>query len=340
MLEVMTRSRRRLAFLAFPALLALVAVSAALVAYPKVGGWTGVGVAQAQSPSPALVIAGPAVSDAAILVPEGQSQSYTVQLAARPTANVAVTVTLAASGDGDLTVDTDPAADGNQNTLAFTPANYNVAQTVTLSAAEDDDLTDGSTTIAHTAAGGNYAGVSGQLTASELDNDTAALVVIPTAWTVREGSSAPYYVRLGHQPAGDVAVAVAVEPGGDADLTVAPASLTFTPDNWNRWQFSRVSAAPDADARNGSAIITFTASGANFGLAPAVSVTATEEDDDAAGSGFIVVPAPGPVTTAEDNGLIYTVRLGAAPAGDVTVSIARAAGGDADINVGHVRRQP
>ncbi|HEX5496076.1 MAG TPA: glycoside hydrolase family 48 protein [Mycobacteriales bacterium] len=74
------------------------------------------------------------------------------------------------------------------------------------------------------------------------------------------GGSATIDVSVSSQPASPVTVTVA-RTVGDASITATPASLTFTPDNWNTAQQVTVSAAataPDA------ASATFTASAADF----------------------------------------------------------------------------
>ena len=101
-----------------------------------------------------------------LIVPEGDTTTYTVRLPSAPTASV--TVTLSTSGDSDITA--------NPTTLTFTTTNWATAQTVTLSAAEETDNTDkayGTTTITHTAASTDtvYNTVTSALTATEGDND-------------------------------------------------------------------------------------------------------------------------------------------------------------------------
>ena len=60
---------------------------------------------------------------------EGATDTYTLELAKEPTADVTVTV---ASSNDNITVDTDANSDDNQNTLTFTTTNWDTAQTVTV----------------------------------------------------------------------------------------------------------------------------------------------------------------------------------------------------------------
>ena len=78
---------------------------------------------------------------------EGDSGTYTVVLDSQPTGNVAFT--LESSDMSSVTLDTNMAMDGDQNTLTFTTDNWNTAQTVTLAAVEDTNADDESVTISH-----------------------------------------------------------------------------------------------------------------------------------------------------------------------------------------------
>ncbi|MGC4890460.1 glycoside hydrolase family 48 protein [Micromonospora sp. DT227] len=94
----------------------------------------------------------------AVSVDEGGSASVRYTLSAAPTANVPVT--LAVTGDSDITVS--PAS------LTLTPSNWSTGVTATVSAAEDADTVSGTATIAASATG--VAGVS--VVATEIDNDS------------------------------------------------------------------------------------------------------------------------------------------------------------------------
>lgn len=111
-----------------------------------------------------------------------------------------------------------------------------------------------------------------------------ALVLSQPSVAVAEGKSAAgTTAKLSAQPAADVTVAV-TRQSGDANLSVAPGRLVFTPENWATPQPLTVSAADDDDATNGSSV--FALSGP--GLAT-VTLTADEIDDD-----VVVSPPPPP----------------------------------------------
>jgi len=142
-----------------------------------------------------------------------------------------------------------------------------------------------------------------------------AVVPSATAVTVPEGQAAAITVALSSAPAATVKVAVAKAAGGDADLSVTPAALTFTTANWATPQKLTFSDAVDADALNGTATFTLSAAGVT-----GASVVATEKDKD-----IVATTCEVDFDTSNDwgNGQVtnVTVRnLGTAPITNWTVS--------------------
>jgi hypothetical protein len=102
------------------------------------------------------------VTQAPVSVPEGGTQSYSVNLAQPLTGTQTVTVTSTlGTGDTNITI-------ASGASLTFNSSNWNVATPVTLAAAEDADQTNGSRTI--TVASTGLTSVT--VTATEIDNDT------------------------------------------------------------------------------------------------------------------------------------------------------------------------
>ena len=238
--------------------------------------------------------AGITLSEAQLVVAEGSSATYTVQLTVAPTHSV--NIVLRTTGDGDITADTDAMAAGNQITLAFTPDNYADAQTVTLSAAEDQDTIAGTATISHTAGSvdANYHNIMASLTATESDDDPGLTVtgVTRTGATlnVANHTGAWYYKRTA--PSDGTCSAEVTAGTSSASLTGLTAGTRHT--------YEIYSASSCSTAR---ASVSFTTAG--------ITLSATT----------IVVPESG---TA-----MYSVRLGTAPTAAVTVTVIAA--GDADI---------
>ena len=135
------------------------------------------------------VSAGVVLSASALTLTEGGSGTYTVRLAARPSADV--TVTIARSGDTDVTVDTDAGTAGTQNTLTFTRANWSRARTVTVRAGEDDDTTNDSATLTHAMSGASEYASLADLTVPVTvnDNDVARTTRRSSRPTRRRGAS-------------------------------------------------------------------------------------------------------------------------------------------------------
>ncbi len=244
------------------------------------------------------------VSAARLVVPEGVSQNYSVTLRSQPTGPV--TVAVSAAGSPDVTVS--PAA------LSFTAANWNQRQSVTVSAAQDDDAADDAATLSHAASGGDYGTVTGStIPVTVPDDDTAGVDVSESALTVPEGDSRTYTVALRSQPTGPVTVTLSA--AGDPDVTVSPASLSFTAANWNQAQTVTVSAAQDDDSANDAATVSHAVSGADYGAVTAAAVSVTVADDDTLG----VDVSASALTVPEGDSRTYTVALRSQPTGPVTV---------------------
>ena len=122
-----------------------------------------------------------------------------------------------------------------------------------------------------------------------VNDDDPGVTVSETTLTVAEGGSATYTVLLDTEAASDVVISVSSD---NTDVTVSPATLTFTTANWSTAQTVTVRAAQDDDAVNDKAAISHAVVDADSdalynGLRIAV-VTVTVTDDDA---GVTVSPA-------------------------------------------------
>ena len=171
--------------------------------------------------------AGLVFSPASLTVAEGASGAYTVRLATLPTGTVTVTV---GGAGGDVTVDTNSGSPGNQNTLSFTTGTWNTAQTVTVAAGEDVDTTNDSATLSHTASGGGYGSITGNVAVTVTDNDSPNTA--PTVANVIADQSATAGTAFSYQfPANTFAdadsdtLSYTATRGDDSAL---PTWLTFT----------------------------------------------------------------------------------------------------------------
>jgi len=246
-------------------------------------------------------------------VGEGNAAAFNVKLSAQPQSEINVTVSHV-GGDGDISV----LAGGS---LIFTPSNFDTFQAVTLQAAEDPDAENGEATIRISAPGI----AEKDITAREVDNDNLRFEIdINNKLSIGEGATASFRVRISAKPSSDVIAAVS-RVSGDNDINVqSPRNLTFTPDDWDRFQRVTLEADQDPDTINGVATIRVSAPGiANQ------DITVTEIDDDVL---QFVVDADEPIEIEEGGTASFQIKLSAEPSSEVTASVSHLSG-DSDITV-------
>ena len=270
--------------------------------------------------------AGVAVTPATLSVHEGDAVMYTVVLDALPSAPVAVSVT-----SGDVSVGTVDAAE-----LVFDASNWSTPQTVTVTGVADDaDMADGTVTIAHAVVGEynngadqsalEYAALASlaSVAVTVLDDDQPAVSV--TELEVAEGGSGTYTVKLNVAPGSDVVIKVALSDDSDSDVSVMPATLTFSSSDWSAEQTVTVTAAGDDDSADDAATVTHTVSNDDSDNVyddvpiPGVAVTVV----DSATAGLTLTPTSlSLIEGGGGNGSgTYTVKLDSQPSVDVTVTI-------------------
>nr|MBF2755477.1 hypothetical protein [Gammaproteobacteria bacterium AqS3] len=132
------------------------------------------------------------LSSDSLTIPEGDSDTFKVQLVTQPSENV--TVRLRQPENTDVTLDTDTATTGNQNTLTFTSDNWNQPQTVTVSTLQDDDTLDDSASITLTASGGGYKNVTASMPVSVTERSEAGLILSTRSISLDEGGSRRFTV--------------------------------------------------------------------------------------------------------------------------------------------------
>jgi len=217
----------------------------------------------------------------------GGTDSFTVVLDAQPSSDVVLSVE--SSDTGEATVA--PA------TVTFTSGNWNTAQTITV-AGVDDDLTDGNQTATVTVSvvDGSSADAFDPLAdqtvaVTNADDDSFGLSVVQSdgsTGTTESGDTDSFTVTLNTQPASDVVVSVVSSDTGE--VTVAPATVTFTSGNWNTAQTITVTGVDD-DLVDGTQNATVT-----------LSVVDASSDDDYDSVADAVVS----VTNAETDSTVAT----------------------------------
>ena len=267
------------------------------------------------------------VSTERVAIHEGDDAggTYSVVLTRAPTGTV--TITIGGNSGTDVTV--------NPASLTFTTSTWNTAQTVTVSAANDTDVADDWVTLSHSASGGGY-GTTALPSVTVHVQDRGPEVEISTGrMTILEGDEpgGTYSVVLAREPTGTVTVTIGGTSG--TDVTVNPASLTFTTSTWNTRQTVSVSAAEDNDSDADTASITHTASGGGIGSVPISSVTVEVRDDDRR-----VVATPRQMNLDEGATASYELRAKGWPETTVTVSVDVPSGSDVTVNPSTVTFTP
>ncbi len=202
----------------------------------------------------------------------GATDSYTMVLNSQPTADVTITISQGSQ------VTTSPTQ------LVFTTVNWATPQPVTVTAV-DDTLVEGAHTgtITHTAAGGNYAGISiANVVANVTDNDVGSVTVTQSGGStnVTEGGATDSYTLvLGAQPAGTVTVTISP----DSQVSTSPAtSVSFTNADWNVPKTVTVTAVDDVLVEGPhTGTITHTVSGSGYTGVSVANVVANITDNDA-----------------------------------------------------------
>jgi uncharacterized protein (TIGR03382 family) len=169
----------------------------------------------------------------------GAAQSFSVVLTTAPSADVTFSVTSSDTSEGTVSV----------TSLTFTPANWNTPQTVTVTPV-DDAVADGNITYSvvlgtTSSTDPAFNGIDvPDVQVTNNDNDIPGFTVSVGSVTVFEGGSpATFTVVLNTQPTADVTINLNISDPTEA--TVSPASLTFTPSNWNVPQTVTVSPVDD-----------------------------------------------------------------------------------------------
>jgi hypothetical protein len=235
----------------------------------------------------------------------GGSDAFTVVLGSQPSANVTIAVASSDATEGTTL----------QSMLTFTPANWNLAQTVNV-VGVDDVLADGlqpySVVLAPAvSADTQYSGMDPlDVSVTNLDNDVSGVTVDPINGLVVSEfqDSDTFTIVLDTAPTANVTI-----PLSSSDITegtVLPASVTFTPSNWNTPQTITVTGVNDALA-DGNIIFTII-TGAAQSSDPAYSgiavpdVEVTNVDNDTA---QVYVKARRRLLVSE-NGQSATFRVG------------------------------
>ncbi len=257
----------------------------------------------------------------------GKGDSFTVALSTQPTATVTVTI---AQSLGDDALQITPA------TLTFTTDNWSTPQTVSVGpVTSGTGIQMDTLTLSDSSTDPNYTNDALPIVNVFVSAPapTGALVLSTQSLTVTTGGpSVTYTIALASQPTADVTVAInqtntlpglSYVTGGPA-LTIAPQTLTFTPDDWSQPQTVAVSAP------------------AGWNGVPDVSLNETVTSDDPNYNGLNAAPVSVDVQnpagfvlsayqlnlTRGGSAATYTIALRSQPAADVTITVTQTNGND------------
>ncbi len=150
---------------------------------------------------------------------------------------------------------------------------------------------------------------------------SSSFVTSAASIDLQEGASSPVFVHLATAPAAPVTVSVAST--APATAIASPATLTFTPANWNVDQMVTVVAPQDDDTRDDSAALSLSGPGLLGG-----SVGVTVIDDDTQG----LLLTARDVSLDEGAQAAFGAHLAFRPTADVAVSLTSNAPGDVDVS--------
>ena len=252
------------------------------------------------------------------LIREGQSGTISVKLLGTPRANVIVPLSVRPADEVVL----------DKNQLTFTPANANVAQIVKVTSIADGKP-DGNVVVDFTAGlsispDAKFDGLTKSATVTSLDvvANPAVNIVGPSTMVVNEsGTSTTFDVTLNSRPGADVTINLS--SSNTAEGTVTPASLTFTPTDFNIAQTVTVTGVDDFDD-DGNKNFNVTLSkpvstDPNYRALAARTITFVNVDDDAAG--ITVTPFKDLITNESGLADTFTVVLNSKPKANVTISM-------------------
>ena len=247
----------------------------------------------------------------------GATQSLTLALTSQPTSPVTIAV------DGGAQVNASPA------TITFQPTSWNVPQQVVgRRDRRPDRRARSASRTGHVQRDGRRRGylthTPAPVDVSITDNDTPGVIVAATdsGNAVGEaGTTDTLNVRLGTLPSDDVTVTLEL----GAQVTATPATLTFTPANWNAVQPITIGAVQDQiveGEHTGTLAFVLASNDAAYGAGTAAtpaSQPVTITDDDAAG--VTIVETDAKTNVAEAGGTdTYTIALSGQPTADVTIA--------------------
>ena len=258
-----------------------------------------------------------AVTANAAAVTEGGDAVFTLTASPAPAADLAVSVTVAATGDYGVTA-------GSRTVTIPTTGSV----TLTLATAGDDaDEPDGSVTVTVADGSGWTVGSAGSGTVAIRDDDAALPVVTiaAKAASVTEGGDAVFTLTASPAPAADLPVSVSVGTDGDYGLTAGTRTVTI-PTSGSA-TLTLATTDDGTDEPDGSVTATVQA-GSGYTVGASASGTVAVRDDDLPPP--VVTIAAKAESVTEGGDAVFTLTADRAPDADLTVTLAVSETGEGD----------
>ena len=252
-----------------------------------------------------------------------------MQLATEPSGTV--TVTLSGHYGTALSIS---GTSLSSDQLTFTADNWATAQAVTVTAAHDDNAVGESETLTHTASGGDYANVTGDLAVNVADDAPSTVTVSfgQSAYTVAEGGTQTVTVTLSADPERTVVIPIETTDQGGAtstDYTGVPANVVFNSGDTSQ-TFTFAAEADNENDDGESVRLSFGATlppGVTEGTPGQATVTITDDDvpqvtvQFGAASYTVAESDDTGTTNVAENTVEVTVTLSADPERTVVIPI-------------------
>ena len=239
---------------------------------------------------------GVTVSGSPLVVNEGGTGAYGVELTSAPTGEVTITLSLASPGNEDVTF--------MPTTLTFTAINWDTPQTVTVTTTEDTDDVPDTATITHTVAGADYGAnnvTAESVTVTVSEEVLPSVTIAADTSPVTEGTAAAFTLtRTGDDTTNALTVNVTVTENGEVISGSAPPSVTF--EMGSSTATLRVATDDDEVDEDAGMVMVMVAGAvpATYVLGDSASASVTVDDNDATP---MVMLSLSPITIAEAAGV-------------------------------------
>ena len=247
----------------------------------------------------------------------GGTAQFNIILTSQPTADVIIGLSSSDTSESDV----------SPSSVTFTSVNWNVSQEISVIGA-NDFLIDGpiSYSIITTAASSSDPNYSGffvaDVSVTNTDDDVAGFTITPISGleTSEDGTPANFTIKLNAIPTANVTIGITSNNINEG--TVSPASVIFTPSDWDTEKTITITGVNDFVDDGDIAYTILTAAAVSTdvhfnGLNPS-DVTVTNIDDDA--KGITVSPISG--STSESGGTAtFTIVLDSQPTANATIGL-------------------